>query len=500
LVGYEDNPPRTDAMVNSLRSMGYDLSMAIADLVDNSITAKASNVFIDYGWRGSRSWVRISDDGVGMSEERLKEAMRLGSNDPAEMRDPEDLGRFGMGLKTASFSQCRLMVVGTKNVDGKISMRFWDLDHLIETNRWEMGIEPDEDQKHLLEPLRIVEHGTVVLWTRMDRIIQDDAETDDEKAGSFFLKRFLEVRSYLEMVFHRYLVPPHNLKIRIGTELLKPWDPFLLSNTYTQRLASERYEDGTVAVNPYVLPHVSHRPGNETERGAGPRGWNAQQGFYVYRNDRMIISGGYLDLGLKQEEHYKLARISVDLKNLDDREWAIDIRKTSIVPPDRLRSEMGRIARATREKAMKVYRARTGSPRKSSGEMEIHEVWLRRRMGDKIIYTINRDNEVIARISSEIKPPRAWINKLFQVIETSLPHRRIIMDNAELEDCHVGLPPEIWTPSPELVTVCKELYHGYRSEGKNHETAVSIVMSFEPFNNHPMFRATLDSLMEKVIL
>jgi len=492
MIKYEEVPPRADAMMASMRAMGYDLSMAIADLIDNSIFARANNVWIKYHWAGTDSWIYILDDGHGLSEERLKEAMTLGSRSPNEERSPDDLGRFGLGLKTASLSQCRILTVHTKPSEGEISTRCWDLDHVELTKKWELGIVPPSGTESILSKLDELTHGTIVLWLALDRVV-GDCESNDEVARDIFYKKFLAVRAYLEMVFHRYISPPINLSITLGSEKLKPWDPYLRSNPFTQELASEKYDDGTVKLIPFVLPHISKRSSIENDGGAGPKGWNAQQGFYLYRNKRMIVSGGYLDLNLKPEEHYKLARIMVDIGNKRDREWEIDVRKATAKPPDRLRAEVEKVAKATRAEAVKVYRARTGSPR-GLPRRSNQEVWLRKRRGEKIIYQINRNNEVITQILGKLQPPDPWVRKLFHVIETTVPHRLIIIDNSEQEDCHVDLPPEINMPAEELIELCKEIYFRHRGNGKKHDEALDLVISIEPFNTHPAYRAAIDSI------
>ena len=151
---YEECAPKPEAMINSLRAFGYDLSMAIADLVDNSIFAKAKNIAIDYDWNDGVPWIRISDDGLGMTEARLKEAMRLGSQSPLEERAKGDLGRFGLGLKTASFSQCKMLTVCTRTAKSGSAIRCWDLDHVRVSRKWELRkIEPKHADETLANPL-----------------------------------------------------------------------------------------------------------------------------------------------------------------------------------------------------------------------------------------------------------------------------------------------------------------------------------------------------------
>lgn len=489
---YEDLPPRAHAMIASMRAIGYDLAMAIADLIDNSIFAGANNIWIKYHWEGSGSWIYILDDGHGMSEEKLKEAMRLGSQSPLDERDPKDLGRFGLGLKTASFSQSRVITVYTKTPEGVTSTRCWDLDHIEETQRWELDTIPPENTESILAELDELPHGTMVLWQELDRVVEVD-DPDNKEGMKIFYNKFLAVQKYLEMIFHRYLSPPVNLRITLGTAELKPWDPYLRNNTFTQELASERYEDGTVRIVPFVLPHVSKRTDAESDSGAGPKGWNAQQGFYLYRNKRMIVPGSYLDFGIVPEEHYKLARIMVDIDNRMDHEWGIDVRKATASPPDRLRAEFEKVAKATRKIAENVYRARMGTVQ-TTKKRSTNEVWKRMRKGDKVVYEINKGNEVIKEILNQISPPASWTKKLFHVIETTVPYRLILMDNSELEDCHVDLLPEVNMPSQELLDLCAEFYKKHRDNGRAHEVAIDLTLALEPFNTHLVYRVVLDSL------
>ena len=492
---YEKLPPRANAMIASMRAMGYDLSMAIADLIDNSIYAQAKNIGIDYHWEGGDSWIRVTDDGTGMTETRLKEAMRLGSQSPKEERDPRDLGRFGLGLKTASFSQCKVLTVHTKPEDGKISTRCWDLDHVEKTKEWEISKVAPPRTDEILEKIEALDHGTIILWQGLDRVI-DHSKMEDEGAMDEFNQKFFAVKDYLEMVFHRYLAQPSALKITVGVAELKPWDPYLRSNQFTQELASEKYEDGTIKIVGYVLPHISKRTKQETRIGAGQKGWNAQQGFYLYRNRRMIVPGGYLDFPLKPEEHYKLGRIRVDIPNQMDGEWRIDVRKSTAIPPDRLRGDLQKVAKATRIEAQKIYRARTGRARRGTSN-NTQEVWLRKRDKEKIVYFINRENEVIKSILEEEDLSARWIAKLFHVIESTVPQRLIIMDNSKREDCHVNLPDDMMKPLEPLIELCREMYLIQRKTGKNHQEAVDIVTSIEPFNTHSRYRAELDKIEEE---
>jgi hypothetical protein len=418
-----------------------------------------------------------------------------------ETRDPEDLGRFGLGLKTASFSQCRLLTVCTKRIGGAIASRFWDLDHVQETQEWQLGKIPLEHARSLLDPINDLKSGTIVLWQRLDRTTNHPEKGfNPEKAETIFLDSFLQVKEYLEMVFHQYLESrAGKISIKVGVARCEPWDPYLRSNDFTQELSSERYVDSKISVIPYVLPHISKRNSTENIRGGGPRGWNAQQGFYLYRNRRMIVSGGYLDFNLKAEEHCKLARIKIDITNDMDHEWSIDVRKAVASPPGHLRSELLRIAKATRQKASEVYRSRTGRPRSRGTTRIINDVWIKKKTGEKITYRLNPENPVLRKIIDEIRPVKSWLTKLFHVIESTVPHRLIIMDGLEHEDCHVGLPEDMNPPPKALLDLCFELYREYRVGGRPHEEAADILCGMDVFSTHPMYRAMLDDFAQQEV-
>lgn len=493
---HEACPPKPEAMINSLRAFGYDLPMAIADLVDNSIFASAGNIAVDYAWNAAKPWIRIVDDGTGMTEARLREAMRLGSQSPLEAREKEDLGRFGLGLKTASFSQCRTLTVYTKTGPGHTATRCWDLDHVQECRKWELSTRAPPGARELLSALDSQERGTVVLWQKLDRIVAEDA-VEDEGGEDAFLEKFQQVVQYLEMVFHRYLAGRSRIRISVGRHKCEAWDPFLRSNGFTQELSAEPLDEGRVTVTPFVLPHVSKRTKEETARGSGLYGWNAHQGFYVYRNRRMIIPGGYLDFGLTPEEHFKLCRIRVDLPNDLDHEWCVDVRKASASPPARVRGDLERIAKASRAEAVRIYRARTGSARSTQHRDTKHDVWLRKRRGDKIVYEINRDNEAIVRILDEVGPAKAWVRKLFHLIEKTVPHRLIILDNAEHEDCQVDLPLSVGRPPQELLDLCREMFlERLIKKGGDPHQAADYVCAF--FDDHVGYRAMLDKIIEEM--
>jgi len=340
--------PSAKRLIRSLRDIGYDFPTAVADLVDNSIEAGATKVTIDVEFDGNDSWVRISDNGIGMRLEQLQEAMRYGSE--REYDDEADLGKFGLGLKTASMSQCKRMIVASR---GDIQQRevhaySWDMDHVDATNKWEIIKVPKRDLKFVLNHHLDGATGTVVFWQKLDRIMGYKYPY-----GEMAKKRLLEMCRSLElhlaMVFHRFLsseVPGKKLQIILNGNKVEPWDPFARNEPNTQKLSiiplHLEYEGkaGMVILEPYVLPHQDQFSSrDEFNRSSGPNKWNRQQGFYIYRANRLIQSGGWS--GLRTiDEHTKLARISLSFSPHLDDAFKINVAKMKVQLPTQIREKI----------------------------------------------------------------------------------------------------------------------------------------------------------------
>jgi hypothetical protein len=148
ILDFTNASPNPSSMIETFRAIGYSMEAAVADILDNSISAGAKNIWVDFEWKGSETWLSIRDDGAGMDGEQLVQAMRPGSKNPTESRDARDLGRFGLGLKTASFSQCRRLTVLSKTKQSQADYWTWNLDYVRETGEWNL-IKMDPDQPQL---------------------------------------------------------------------------------------------------------------------------------------------------------------------------------------------------------------------------------------------------------------------------------------------------------------------------------------------------------------
>jgi len=349
----------------SLRDIGYDVPGAIADLVDNAIDANARNVAIEIVADGSDSWIRASDDGIGMSPSRLDEAMRYGTQ--AEY-GPRALGHFGLGLKTASLSQCRRLTVSSRARDGKrIAVRRWDLDDVQRRNSWDLEHPRVADcPARVIGPLANGSYGTVVLWENVDRMVP---RRPTEGMTARVLRTVTgEVRAHLAMVFHRFLDGEAfqgraRLTMIVNGEPITAWDPFVRSEPHTRRLPIQQLEyaeaDGrtiVTEVQPYVLPGQQFFSTPEAHRTAGgPARWNRHQGFYIYRRDRLIQAGGWNRLRTL-DEHAKLARIAIDLPVGEEDRFAVDIAKMRVSIPEELRPPLRAVASAVVALAQERYR------------------------------------------------------------------------------------------------------------------------------------------------
>jgi hypothetical protein len=425
--------PKPDSIAESLRAFGYSLGDAVADLVDNSLSVASKHINLTFWWDGPSSWIRVEDDGHGMKESDLVEAMRMGSRNPREFRDSTDLGRFGLGLKTASFSQCRRVIVRSRANGAEEATRCWDLDVIQRTRKWALlRAAPDSPGEKALGHVPVGASGTVVLWQEMDRVVSN-SPTADRAAHALFLESARGVEAHLGMVFHRYLTGRDSVEITVnGTANVQPWDPFLENDSSTQPLPPEAFGSGdrAVTVRPFVLPHQSRLAEGTFQSAAGPRGWNAQQGFYIYRNRRLIVPGGWLGM-YHQEEHYKLARIQVDLGNALDAEWHIDVRKVRARPPDELRKELRRIADATRKLAVEVYRHRGKALQRQGAGGEQVFVWMVEVRGKRTVYRINREHPLIRRLIDGAPTNPAAITTALRLIEESIPVPHILGAFAE---------------------------------------------------------------------
>lgn len=388
--------PEARLLLSSLRSVGYSEEAAIADIIDNCISAHANNIDIYFDWDAKR--LLIIDDGDGMNDVDLIENMRIGSSDPDHERSSDDLGRFGMGMKTAAFSLGKRLTVVTKNNEA-VSNAVWDLDE-IPVIGWNLIVrEPNEISEYVA---MLGEQGTVIAIEELDRIID---LTHEGKAKRKFYAIAGKVEKHISLTFHRF-IEEDDLNIRLNDNPIIAWDPFVLSNSATQELSDETVwsENGRseVSIQPYVLPHKTKFASEYDYQAAGGyKGWNYHQGVYVYRNRRLIICGTWFDY-IKKEPAYNLARIKVDISSDCDEDWKIDIKKSTASLPVYIKETVERAIDICTEASARVYNSRGTYSKSNVGSPNLNYVWEQRKRNGRYTFHINRKHSLLQDIKKKL--------------------------------------------------------------------------------------------------
>lgn len=418
--------PDPVSLIESMRAVGYTVEAAVADIVDNSLSARARAVQIQYDAAGG-PFLAILDDGIGMAPDELTNAMRHGSSNPTDQRGADDLGRFGLGLKTASLSQCRkLTVVSSK--DGALSARCWDLGLVRETGRWLVVVPAQDeiDSLPLIKRLREQVSGTLVVWQELDRLTAGAKDVQAEMTA-----RMEPLLEHLALVFHRFKQREGShqaVQIKVNGLPLPHRDPFLSSNQFRQELEGQaiRHERGTVDVWPYILPPISRLTEEEIETAGGRDGLRGTQGFYIYRARRLVIWGTWFRLVPKQEV-YKLTRVRVDIPNSFDELWALDIKKSAAYPPDAIRK---RLKQLIPHFADKSRRAIVYQGRRSRNDSAIVPLWDRMEPNHgSFSYQVNVDHPLIARLSDTLNAEQQrHVQTILEYLASSLPYDEIYAD------------------------------------------------------------------------
>lgn len=367
--------PGARRLIQSLTDMGYDLPTAIADLVDNSINADAAEIYVEIMQETEMApaHIVIMDDGRGMNSIELQEAMRFGTEREYSI---EELGKYGLGLKTASLSQCRTMTVVTKTRQeqgrrSRLSIAQWDLDHIDATNDWHLRLPEPEQLPHWQQQFvekRLKNGGTIVIWTDFSKSIPL-LETEDVRRREKEAARLADASSeHLRMVFHRFMegqvIDSRMVRIYVNECQLIPWDPFCKKEKTTAlgivddfdiptTITDSKTNRSKITIKPYILPRQKEFSSQEAFRdAAGPKNWNDQQGFYFYRNNRLVQAGGWSNIR-SRDEHIKGLRIAVDFDSSLDDFFGINITKMRARIPaeirESLKNNVARWAKVARE-------------------------------------------------------------------------------------------------------------------------------------------------------
>lgn len=485
----KENKPTADVLMTSMRAMGYTFESAIADIIDNSISANSKNIQLRFPIDPADCFVVICDDGDGMNQSELFDAMKYGSEQKRDSRSEFDLGRFGLGLKAASLSQCRKLTVASKK-DGIVSAYTWDLDVIEEKKDW-FVIECSEEEIgsiRYISWLDKLDSGTVVVWEDFDFI--------EKSSGSVYaeLNKYQEATSeYLSLIFHRYLNRPaqSRVNIRINNYQLKGYDPFLENHNKTNvrrritipikdRLGIERL----VVVQPYILPFQKDLTAADKKLSGGIENYRSRQGFYVYRNERLIVWGNWF--GRHRDELTKYARIRVDIPNTLDDIWGIDIKKQNAKIPASIKN---RLTRAVDEAMDIAIKAQTYRGRIEKIDEDVDYIWDRIQDREQYYYRINRGSRIFDLIKEKVDDD-TWsrIDMVLEEIENSVPYQQIYIDKSQnkIDDTISGERiAEIESKARILITLAESMGDGTRVE------IIEKMFLSEPFNKYPSLKEKL---------
>lgn len=493
-------PPKAGAMLEALRGLGYSTATALADVVDNSVSAGAAEVHLRFEWDGTQSRISILDDGRGMTDAELEAAMTLGTINPLDERVPTDLGRFGMGLKTASFSQCRRLTVASRQEGGELVCLCWDLDAIAADPEggWRMLEGPAPSSEQFIEPLTDLSSGTLVLWEQMDRVVTPGSDLEH------FADLVDKVESSLAMIFHRLIEGPRpDFRLFINDKPVTPWDPFMTGHpakAMESPVERRTTPSGIVEVQCHVLPHKDKLSEEEFFKSGGPEGWTSQQGFYVYRNKRLLLAGSWLGLGRgrawNREESHRLARIRVDIPNTADADWKIDVKKSTARPPIFVRNWLTGLAENTRERARKVFAFRGASAPRLGGS-PIEQAWRVENLKSGVRYRIDETHPAVAAVIEACAERKELVKAMLRVVEETVPVQRIWLDTAENKDTpRTGFSGEPEMAPEGVMTVLLTLFRDMIGRrGMSSEAAVRALSSTEPFQNYPNLVASLPGLV-----
>ena len=409
-----------------MRDIGYSLETAIADLIDNSISAGASAIDIICDITAEPPVLAIIDNGRGMTEDELLVAMRHGNDSQGQQRSPNDLGRFGLGLKTASFSQCRsLTVVSTR--DGVTCGAEWNLDRINASDDWILSILEHVDIQALPHVERLCGHGTAVFWRDLDRLMENEASSRRDEIVN---EKLDVVSKHLSLVFHRFLSGEvkgySKISLSINGHPLTAFDPFCKKNPATQILPEEivRIGEAEIRLQPYILPHHSRLSASEYDYYQARSDFISNQGGYVYRNGRLMAWGDWFRL-VPKGESTKLARVQIDFPNSLDEDWTIDIKKSRAHPPHAVRERLRQIIGKITTRSVTVHR---GRGQKLFQEVSV-PLWERYADQSGIRYALNGSHPLVQRLHNRLDGEAIrHLDLLLDAISASLPVEMVYSD------------------------------------------------------------------------
>lgn len=492
MAHYKTNIPKADALMGSMRSMGYSFEAAVADVIDNSISANCSFVKLLFPKTPLEvKAIGILDDGCGMSNDVLFEAMRYGSSDSEQERNENDLGRFGLGMKAASLSQCRILTVVSKQNNNYCGYT-WDFNIIQQKKDWivqEHTLSEINNIPYILD-LQNIEHGTLVVWQDFDVLYK----SNDGRVYDALNEYKDPLNNYLGLVFHRYLsdIGKNKLSIYINNGKVKALDPFLEHHPKTtakkERTIDIRDSKGVerlIHIKPFVLPYATDMSEKDKHLVGGIEDLRVKQGFYVYRNRRLIIWGTWFNMR-RRGELTKNARIRVDIPNSLDDIWGINIMKQKAIIPKGIQHRM----KKTVEEAMDFSISQQRHRGRKENANDLDYIWDRMEGRNKTYYyQINRESKVFQMISGKMtEEDSVYLEMLISEIEKNIPIQQIHIDKSNeviFEDDEDNRLDEIFQLGVTMIDLAKSF------KQQTIPQIIDELMKSEPFCGYLEIKETL---------
>jgi hypothetical protein len=490
---FEDVTPNPEFLIKSISEQGYSFEAALADLIDNSISADASKVEILIDTNNAPYTLFIADNGTGMNEEALKNCMRFPSQSPDDERVNSDLGRFGLGMKTASFSQTRKFttlsrVRGTE----KFSARTWDLE-LLKNNKWNLLVNSPESIRNRIGQYQQISTSrfngfenfnanTVIVWEGLYKFEQYLKEKNREDA---LFKEIDIIADHLSLVFHRFMEKSKNkLQIRINNQLLEPFNPFPTKEKDFRSLEFRKRNFGndSIKIEGFVLPSRSIKESKEglSIWATKKRSLMDMEGIYIYRANRLILFGGWNGL-IKKAPRLQLARLQVEIGNNADHLLHLNVAKSQVIIPHELKSAFKNYIDDLKLEAEREFFNKGIKQFKETKEKNNIQLFERKISSKGPVLEVNRDFELVRSLLLDLDNKQtAKFNMLLSMVNTRINKIRSTQTNQSFLD-GVNLSKE------ELIMNIKDL----KSRGVNSTTISQYVI--------PELGYTLESLPQEVL-
>lgn len=360
-----ENNPDADRLIHGLRDTGYSFETASADIIDNSIAAGATKIFVEVILEDTgKRFVIFGDNGEGMNERDLISALRYGA---PKRSDEKSLGKFGLGLKTASSSICkRFDVISRKSGNESLAKLGWDVDVVSQQNSWVNIKDQLTEEDELNFENYCGEKGTLVVWSNCDQLLgkryDEPGGTKEQRAINKITEK---LRSHIALTYHKFLskadLSQPNIEIFLNGESVEGYNPFyeeksdqILSERQTKiPIVTQNGEEHEAHIYAWILPHRKTMTNQENDKYA--KLFNKNQGFYIYREGRVISAGGWHGM-FALEDHYKCYRVQLEFGYELDEAFKVDVKKSRIIFDPQLETYLKELLQPGYREANNRYR------------------------------------------------------------------------------------------------------------------------------------------------